>query len=65
MAVDPYLEDRQLAAPKEVVDLWKDSRVILSPTNPGIYNETQVKENSLAVFKWWRAGSIRAWFRTP
>ena len=65
MAVDPYLEDRQLAAPKEVVDLWKDSKVTWGPTNPGITTKPRLEENSLAVFKWWRAGSIRAWFRTP
>jgi hypothetical protein len=50
MTVDPYLVESNWRHTKRLWTLWKDSKVTCGPTNPGIYNETQVKENSLAVF---------------
>jgi len=43
MKKDPYPEDRQLAAPKEVVDLVERFESNLESYKSGHYNETQVR----------------------
>jgi hypothetical protein len=43
MMEDPYLEDRQLEAPKEIVDLVERFESNLESYKSGHYNETQVR----------------------
>lgn len=43
MEEDPCLEDRQLAAPKEIVDLVERFESNLESYKSGHYNETQVR----------------------
>jgi predicted type IV restriction endonuclease len=50
MVGDPYLEDRQLAAPKEIVDLVERFENNLESYKSGHYNETQVRREFVDPF---------------
>jgi hypothetical protein len=50
MVEDPYLEDRQLAAPKEIVDLVERFESNLESYKSGHYNETQVRREFVDPF---------------
>ena len=50
MVADPYSEDRQLAAPKEIVDLVERFESNLESYKSGHYNETQVRREFVDPF---------------
>jgi hypothetical protein len=50
MVEDPYLEDRQLAAPKEIVDLVERFENNLESYKSGHYNENQVRREFVDPF---------------
>ena len=50
MKKDPYCEDRQLAAPKEIVDLVERFESNLESYKSGHYNETQVRREFVDPF---------------
>jgi hypothetical protein len=50
MVEDPYLEDRQLAAPKEIVDIVERFENNLESYKSGHYNETQVRREFVDPF---------------
>jgi hypothetical protein len=50
MVEDPYSEDRQLAAPKEIVDLVERFESNLESYKSGHYNETQVRREFVDPF---------------
>ena len=50
MKRDPYPEDRQLAAPKEIVDLVERFESNLESYKSGHYNETQVRREFVDPF---------------